>query len=172
MGQSSLEVFMSAVADRVLSIAKPEAPSSNGMWVPLLGGLWVLVNVALAALGIYIDWPILCAFLAGLINGSLLSVIVVSTASDRFQASTTGLLGGLSLSALRSDGSMVWKAMQSVHGFVDNVFLAMGFALNERVHHAIEQEMLYMIWTIVFVVLASLVAAWVRSSRAQTDRER
>jgi hypothetical protein len=40
------------------------------------------------------------------------------------------------------------------------------------VHHAIEQETLYMIWTIVFVVLASLVAAWVRSSRAQTDRER
>jgi hypothetical protein len=29
-----------------------------------------------------------------------------------------------------------------------------------------------MIWTIVFVVLASLVAEWVRSSRAQTDRER
>jgi hypothetical protein len=164
--------FMSAVADQVLSIPKPEAPSSNGIWVPLLGGLWVLVNVALAALGIYIDWPILCAFLAGLMNGSLLSVIVVSTASDRFQASTTGLLGGLSLSALRSDGSMVWKAMQSVHGFVDKVFLAMGFELNERMHHAIEQETLYMIWTIVLVVLASLVAAWVRSSRTQTDHER
>ena len=46
---------MSAVADRVLSIAKPEAPSSNGVWVPLVGGLWVLANVGLAALGIYID---------------------------------------------------------------------------------------------------------------------
>jgi hypothetical protein len=48
----------------------------------------------------------------------------------------------------------------------------MGFELNERMHHAIEQETLYMIWTIVFVVLASLVAAWVRSSRTQTDHER
>jgi hypothetical protein len=65
---------MSAVADRVLAIAKPEAPSSNGVWVPLVGGLWVLANVGLAALGIYIDWPILCAFLAGLMNGSLLSI--------------------------------------------------------------------------------------------------
>ena len=120
--------------------------------MPLLGGLWVLANVGLAALGIYIDWPILCAFLAGLVNGSLLSVIVVATASDRFQAATTGLLGGFSLSALRSDGSMVWKIMQSVHGFVDNVFRAMGFELNERLHDAIEQETLYMIWTLVFVV--------------------
>jgi uncharacterized membrane protein (DUF485 family) len=163
---------MSAVADRVLAIAKPEAPSSNGVWVPLVGGLWVLANVGLAALGIYIDWPILCAFLAGLMNGSLLSVIAVATASERLQAGATGLLGGLSLSALRSDGSMVWKAMQSVHGFVDSLFTVMGIELDERIHHAIEQEALYMIWTIVFVVLASLVAEWVRSSRAQTDRER
>jgi hypothetical protein len=163
---------MSAVADRVLAIAKPEAPSSNGVWVPLVGGLWVLANVGLAALGIYIDWPILCAFLAGLMNGSLLSVIAVATASERLQAGATGLLGGLSLSALRSDGSMVWKAMQSVHGFVDRLFSVMGIELDERMHHAIEQEALYMIWTIVFVVLASLVAEWVRSSRAQTDRER
>ena len=163
---------MSAVADRVLSIPKPEASSSRDAWMPLLGGLWVLVNVGLGALGIYVDWPILCAFLAGLINGSLLSVIVVATASERFQAGTTGLLGGLSLSALRSDGSMVWKVMQAVHGFADNVFRAMGIELNERMHHALELESLYMIWTIVFVVLASLVAEWVRSSRAQEERER
>ena len=123
---------MSAVADRVLSIAKPEAPSSNGIWVPLLGGLWVLANVGLAALGIYIDWPILCAFLAGLMNGSLLSVIVVATASERFQAATTGLLGGFSLSALRSDGSMVWKTMQSVHGFVDTLFSVLGIRTERK----------------------------------------
>ncbi len=162
---------MSSIADRTLSLPKPEALSSKGIWVPLLGGLWVLANVGLAALGIYIDWPILCAFLAGLVNGSLLSVIVVATASDRFQAATTGLLGGFSLSALRSDGSMVWKIMQSVHGFVDNVFRAMGFELNERLHDAIEQETLYMIWTLVFVVLASLVAEWVRCSRRAETRD-
>lgn len=122
--------------------------------------------------GDYIDWPIRCGFLAGLVNGSLLAVIAVATASERFQAGTTGLLGGLSLSALRSDGSMVWKAKQGLHGFVDNAFRAMGIELNEKLHHAIEQETLYMLWTIVFVVMASLVAEWVRSSRAQTDRER
>jgi hypothetical protein len=137
-----------------------------------MGGLWVLANVALASLGIYVDWPILCAFLAGLMNGSLLAVIAVAMASERLQAGTTGLLGGLTLSAARNDGSMVWKAMQSLHGFVDNAFRALGIVVNERVHHAIEQEALYMIWTIVVVVLASLVVEWVRSSRAQTERER
>ena len=80
---------------------------------------------------------------------------------------TTGLLGGLSLSALRSDGSMVWKAMQGLHGFVDNAFRAMGIEVNENLHHAIEQEALYIVWTVVFVVMASLIAEWVRSSQAR-----
>ena len=46
-----------------------------------------------------------------------------------------------------------------------------GFELNERLHDAIEQEALYMIWTLVFVVLASLVAEWVRSSRRAETRD-
>lgn len=162
---------MSAVAVRALSIARPATMSSNFVWVPFMGGLWVVTNVALGGLGIYINWPVPCAFLAGLINGTLLAVIAVSTASERFQAGTTGLLGGLSLSALRSDGSMVWKFMQGLHGFLDKLFPAMGLEINEKMHQAIEQEALYMIWTIVFVVLASLVAEWVRSAREQADRE-
>lgn len=163
---------MSAVPESVLSASTPMSASSKSVWMPLLGGLWVLANVALGALGIYIDWPILCAFLAGLMNGSLLAVIAVATASDRFQAGATGLLGGLSMSAMRSDGSMVWVAMQAVHGFVDNALHAMGIDVNERVHDSIEQESLYMIWTIVFVVLASLIAAWVQASRAEGARTR
>ena len=47
------------------------------------------------------------------------------------------------------------------------VFGAMGIEVNEKLHHAIEQETLYMVWTMVFVVMASLVAEWVRSARAQ-----
>jgi hypothetical protein len=61
--------------------------------------------------------------------------------------------------------------MPSLHGFVDNALHVMGIEVNENLHHAIEQEALYMVWTILLVVLASLVAEWVRSSRAQTDRE-
>ncbi len=158
---------MSALPEHALSVARPVSVSSKNLWMPLLGGLWVLANVGLGALGIYIEWPILCAFLAGLMNGSLLAVIAVATASERFQAGATGLLGGLSLSALRSDGSMVWLAVQAVHTFVDHALVAMGLEVNEKVHDAIEQEALYMIWTIVFVVLASLIVEWVQSCRAQ-----
>ena len=161
---------MSSVAIRALSIARPATRLSNFGWIPFMGGLWVLTNVALGGLGIYVNRPVSCAFMAGLINGTLLAVIAVSTASERFQAGTTGLLGGLSLSGLRNDGSMVWKITQGLHGFVDNVFHAMGIELNEKMHRTLEQEVLYMIWTIVFVVLASLVAEWVRSARAQASQ--
>ena len=159
---------MSAVADHALSIARPAAASRSCLWIPVLGGAWVVANVGLGSLGIYVGWPIRCAFAAGLINGTLLGVIAVATASVRFQASATGLLGGLSLSGLRNDGSMIWKATQGVHSLIDNTFRAMGIEVNEKLHDAIAQETLYMVWTMVFVVMASLVAEWVRASRAQT----
>jgi hypothetical protein len=158
---------MSAISDRTLSVARPVATSSDRVRMPLLGVLWVAVNVALVSLGIRIHWPFACAFLAGLVNGTALSVIAVSLASVRFQASTAGLLGGMSLSGLRSDGSMISKAMQSLHGAADSVRSAMGIEVNGQLHHAIEQEALYMVWTTLFVVLASLVAEWVQSARSQ-----
>ncbi len=71
------------------------------------------------------------------------------------------------MSGLRSDGSMIWKATESIHGLVDQLLRSMGIEINEAFHHAIEQEILYVIWTMVFVVMASLIAEWVRSSRAQ-----
>ncbi len=158
---------MSAISDRTLSVARPVAMSSDRVRMPLLGVVWVAVNVALVSLGIRIHWPFACAFLAGLVNGTALSVIAVSLASERFQASTAGLLGGMSLSGLRSDGSMISKAMQSLHGVADSVLSAMGVELNEQLHHAIEQEALYMVWTTLFVVLASLVAEWAQSARSR-----
>ncbi len=158
---------MSAISDQSLAVARPVVMSSDSVIMPLLGVLWVVVNVALVSLGIYVRWPFTCSFAVGLVNGTVLSVIAVSVASERFQASAAGLLGGLSLSALRSDGSMIAKVMQGLHGFADSVLNTMGIEVNEQLHHAIEQEALYIAWTMVFVVLASLVAEWVRSARAQ-----
>jgi hypothetical protein len=116
-----------------------------------------VVNVALVGLEIYIHYPFACSFLAGLLNGTLLSVIVVSKASERFQAGATGPLGGLSLSGLRNDGSMIWKAMQGIHRIVDSALGALGVQGGEKLHNAIEQEALYMVLTSLFVMLASLV---------------
>jgi hydrogenase/urease accessory protein HupE len=164
------EVSMASIADRALAVARPMAMSPDCVWVPVVGSLWVVANVGLGSVGIYTNWVIPCAFLAGLLNGTLVGVIAVATASERIQAGFTGLLGGLTLSGLRSDGSMVWKATQSIHGVIDGTLQAMGVALNEKTHDAIEQEALYMVWTMIFVVLASLVAEWARAARAEADK--
>jgi hypothetical protein len=157
---------MSTMANGTMSVGRPMG-SSDTVWIPCMGGLWVVINVALLGLGSYINWPISSAFMAGLINGTLLSVIAVAKASERFQAGTTGLLGGLSLSGLRHDGSMVSKGMDGLHGFVDNAFHALGIDGLEKLHHTIEQQTLYMVWTAIFVIMASLVAEWMRSVRQQ-----
>jgi len=158
---------MPAISDRALAIGKPAAMSWERMWMPLFGVLWVVINVSLVALGIRAGWPFVCSFLAGLINGSLLSVVALTAASARIQASVTGLLGGLTLSGLRSDGSMITKAIQSLHGVADTVLQALGIESTEPLHQALEQEAIYMVWTMLFVVLASLVAEWVRSVQSQ-----
>ena len=156
---------MSVLAERALALSRPVGKCSYCVWVPLLGALWVAVNVILLAAGTQIPYPMCCAFLAGIINGTVLSVIAVAKASERFQAGTTGLLGGVSLSGLRSDGSMISKATQALHAFVDQVLGGLG--ISEGLHHGLEQQTLYIIWTMIFVVMASLVAEWVRTTKSE-----
>lgn len=158
---------MSALVERVLTAGRLPESWPYSVWVPLLGALWVAVNVILIGLGTQIPYPISCSFLAGIVNGTILSIIAVAKASERFQASVTGLLGGLSLSGLRQDGSMVWKATRGLHMFVDQALRGTGLDV-ESLHQKIEQEMLYIIWTTVFVVMASLVAEWVRAAKSES----
>jgi hypothetical protein len=159
---------MSATADRTIALGWPFPSSTYCVWVPLMGGLWVVINVALVYLGLHIAYSLPCSMLAGILNGTLLSVIAVAKASERFQAGVTGLLSGLSLSGLRSDGSALLKATQGLHVFVDQALRSLGIEGTEQLHHQIEQEALYIVWTTVFVVLASLIAEWVLASRAES----
>lgn len=159
---------MSTMSGSVLSAVKPVGMPPDCVLVPLLGVVWVVLNVGLVALGVAIRWPFACSFVAGLINGTLISVVAVAAASERFQASATGLLGGLSLSGLRGDGSMIAKAMAAIHGVADSVLVALGIEGSEKLHKAVEREAIYIVWTMIFVVMASLVAEWIRSTRAQS----
>jgi hypothetical protein len=153
---------------RSMTVGGPLAASSYVVWVPLMGGLWVVINVALVYLGLHVAYCLPCSVLAGIVNGVLLSVIAVAKASERFQAGVTGLLSGFTLSGLRHDGSMLSKATQDVHLFVDQALRSWGVEGSEPMHQQIEMEALYIIWTTVFVVLASLIAEWVRTSRAES----
>jgi hypothetical protein len=85
---------MSAASDRALLVARPVAIPSGSMRVPLFGVLWVVVNVALVGLGIYIHYPFACSFLAGPLNGTLLSVIVVSWRASGFRLARLGCWAG------------------------------------------------------------------------------
>ena len=150
-----------------VTVGGPLAASSYVVWVPLMGGLWVVVNVALVYLGLHVAYCLPCSVLAGIVNGMLLSVRAVAKASERFQAGVTGLLSGFTLSGLRHDGSVLSKAAQGVHVFVDQALRSLGMEGSEPMHQQIEMEALYIVWTTVLVVLASLIAEWVRTSRAQ-----
>jgi hypothetical protein len=162
-----MSVNMSASADRAMTVGGPLASSSYVMWVPLMGGLWVVMNVALVYLGLHVAYCLPCSLLAGVVNGMLVSVIAVAKASERFQAGVTGLLSGFTFSGLRNDGSLLSKATHGVHVFVDEALRSWGVGFSETLHQQIEQEVLYIIWTTLFVVLASLVAEWVRSSKIE-----
>jgi hypothetical protein len=165
------EVFMPVSADRAMgrnmTVGGPLATASYVVWIPLMGGLWVVINVALVYLGLHVAYCLPCSVLAGIVNGVLLSVIAVAKASERFQAGVTGLLSGFTLSGLRNDGSLLSKATQGVHTFVDQALHSFGVEGSEQLHQQIEMEALYIIWTTVLVVLASLIAEWVRTSRAE-----
>ena len=161
---------MSALAEGVQTVCRPV--STSRLLVPLIGALWVATNVVVLGVGAQISgtqvpYVMICSFAVGIINGVVLSIIAVSKASARFQAGTTGLLGGLTLSALRNDGSMIWKGVQGMHGFIDNVLVALGITGGERFHQALQQEMLYVVWTTLLVVLASLMAEWVRTAKVE-----
>ena len=153
---------------RSMTVGGPLASSSYVVWVPLMGGLWVVINVALVYLGLHVAYCLPCSVLAGIVNGMLLSVIAVAKASERFQAGVTGLLCGFTLSGLRHDGSVLSKAAEGIHAFVDQALHSFGVEGAEQLHQQIEMEALYIVWTTVLVVLASLIAEWVRTSRAES----
>jgi hypothetical protein len=157
---------MAAVADRLVGNDRPLAMASSPAWVPLLGCLWVVTNVLLVVLGIGTSYALSCAFVAGILDGAIISVIAVAKASDRFQAGTTGLLGGLSLSGLRSDRSLLALAVDKIHALVDAFLMALNIQTSEELHTKVANAILCIFWTALLVILASLTAEWIRTLKA------
>src|ERR1017187_10118589 len=137
---------MAAVAGRLVADHRSMAMASSPAWVPLLGGLWVVTNVLLVSLGIATSYPLSCAFAAGVLDGAVISVIAVATASDRFQAGTTGLLSGLSLSGLRSDRSLLALAVDKIHDLADSFLIALNIPTSEELHLKVANSILCIFW--------------------------
>lgn len=136
--------------------------------VPLLGWLWVLFNIAVVWLGINSQQTTLCSLVAGSVDGMVIAVIAVAKASEKFQAATTGLLGGFGLNKIGGDTHLLKTVADRLHQTVDSFMDALFGSCPdcEQTHQKIAGALLVMIWTAIFVVLASLIGEWVRASRS------
>lgn len=155
---------MSVPLQVLRAMGKPVAHLPNSVRMPLVGWSWVVFNISVVWFGITHQHAVACSILAGGLDGTAIAVIAVAKASVRFQAGVTGLLGGLSLG--RSTNENVLNAVaEKIHAIVD-------WAMNEvgpdsPIHGEVQGAVLRMVWTAMFVVLASLIAEWVRSAREE-----
>lgn len=158
---------MSASAQILRAMGKPVSGLPAAVQMPLLGWSWVSFNVAVVWFGVTYHHPVLCSVLAGGVDGTVVAVIAVEKASIRFQAGVTGLLGGLSLNQV-DNGNIMAKLAEKVHYFVDSIMVALKVAGPEdQTHGEIQGAVLHIVWTAMFVVLASLIAEWVRAAKAE-----
>ena len=163
---------MSASAQRVLAAERPTTLVPSSIWVPLLGAAWVAANLLLIALGAQTSLPLVWSLIAGVLNGAILSVVAVAKASARFQSGTTGLLGGMTLSGFRNDGSIIAHVVGALHQFVDNALQGMPILGDELLHDRIVRVVVYTIWTTILVLMASLVVQWVKDARREQTETR
>jgi len=133
-----------------------------------MGWLWVLANVVLVKLGMRFSCPVVCSLVVGGVDGMIIAVIAIAKASANFQAVTTGLLGGIGINGLGSEENLLTKAANSVHEFIDSFVNGFGTPTgpDNPAHAQIEAAVLRIVWTAIFVVLASLVAEWARTSKS------
>jgi hypothetical protein len=148
-------------------LSKPVAFLPESWQIPLLGWLWVLFNISLVWLGITTGQITICAIAAGSVDGMVIAIIAVSKASEKFQAAATGLLGGLGLNKVGGETSFLKTAADRIHHAVDSFMdVIVGPCPScEQTHQKIAAALLLIIWTAVFVVLASLIGEWVRASK-------
>ncbi|MBZ5681711.1 MAG: hypothetical protein LAO24_16560 [Acidobacteriia bacterium] len=154
-------------------LSKPVAFLPGAWRVPLLGWLWVLFNISVVWLGITLERTTLCSVVVGSVDGVVIAIIAVAKASEKFQAAVTGLLGGMGLTKVGGDTNFLRTAADSIHHAVDSFMdVIVGPCPNcEETHKKIAGALLLIIWTAIFVVLASLIGEWVRASKSNHGPE-
>jgi hypothetical protein len=155
---------MSTPAGVLSAVRQPAAALTQPLQAGLVGLLWVLFNILLVWLGARTQHPGSCSIAAGGVDGAILSVIAVTKVSARFRSGATGLLGGISMTSLKSDASLLTSCAQTIHSFVDRTLTALNLAVDEGWHDQIEHAVIWTLWVAILVVLASLIAEWASTS--------
>jgi hypothetical protein len=130
----------------------------------LLGLAWVVFNILVVWLGVVYQHPMGCPVVVGGIDGAVIAVIAVKKASSRFQAGTTGFLSGLGLNQLDTRTSIIAKTAEKIHRLLDGMISTVA---ETGFHQQIEDAVLRIVWVATFVIIAALVAEWVRESQEE-----
>src|SRR3984893_1577998 len=154
---------MVAAKHVLVSIWRPVAVVPESLQAPLLGSAWVLFNIFLVCLGIRVNCPIACSVLAGSLSCTIIAMIAVTMLSHKFQAGVTGLLGGYSFNNLVNGFAPGIQAAANLHHLLDEFLALLPGPHDERFHEAIQDAVMWIVLTVVFVVLAALIVQWIRT---------
>lgn len=165
---------MARSIEALAPLARPVSFLPENWRVPLLGWLWVLFNISVVWLGIAFGQSTICSIVVGGVDGTVIAVIAVAKASAKFQAMTTGLIGGFGLNKIGSETTVLKTTADAIHRVVDGFMDIVDggtCATCEAAHAKIEAAVLLIVWTAALVILASLIGEWVRDSKSSHDSQ-
>ena len=166
---------MARSVEALAPFARPVAFLPESWRIPMMGWFWVLFNIAAVGLGLRLNHSGLCSIVVGGVDGTVLAVIAVARASARFQSAATGLLSGLSLDKVGNGSNLLSRAADSIHSAVDGFLNGFSGAtpspVDSPLHAQIEAAVLRIVWTAIFVILASLIVEWARSCGRKNELE-
>jgi hypothetical protein len=155
--------MMASLGHLLITRREPMGIFPATLRAPVLGLIWVLLNIVLGWSASTTNHPAFGFLTAGAMDGTILSVIVVARASHQFRSGATGLLGGLGLDALTNNGqTLVTKTANAIHEITDTLVVSISGPGNEPQHRALEAEIVLAIWVAIIVVLAALIVKWVQ----------
>ena len=127
----------------------------------------VLVNLLLFWLALASGHLYSFLILTGILDGAVISVMVVALSSDKLQAGLIGLLGGVWLDNIAGQETLARRAIrtaaQFMHRVVSDLQIQVSFpgATQEQALVYVDTAVVYAVWIAVAAVLASLAVKWV-----------
>ena len=161
---------MSSMAGAISLFRKLPSSIPARLWVPLLGAAWLAVNVALIGLGAQnpknpsFSW----SFLAGTIDGIVLSVFVINYVSEKLHAAGAGLLGGYGFQDVMNGYKVTKDSANWVHEqLLDPVLKLLINSTDEIYHRAVQSEIMRIGGTAALVILVALLIQLIRGAGAR-----
>ena len=156
---------MSSTAGPVSLFRKPLSAVPPKLWVPLLATAWLSANAMLIGLGARhpenpsFSW----SFLAGALDGVILSAFVIGSLSEKLHAASAGLLGGYGFQDALNQYKVTRTGATWLHEqLLDPILKAVLNSTDETYHQAIQSQLLRVGGSAALVILAALMIQLIR----------